>query len=104
MRSLKLGLMAMAVITAGLFAFTGFKTGNVKGVIDPSDGAVRAWAISTTDTARADITNGAFTIDVKEGTYNVVIEAVPPYKNLTKEGVQVSEGASVDLGVIKLEQ
>lgn len=96
--------MAMAITTAGLYAFTGFNTGNVKGLVDPTNGAVRAWAISTTDTASADIINGAFAIDVKAGTYNVVIEAVPPYKNLTKERVQVSENASVDLGVIKLEQ
>lgn len=99
-----MGLMAIAVATAGLFAFTTIKGGNIKGTVEPADAALKVWAISPSDTAQAEIANGAFSLDVKGGTYSVVIEAKPPYKNVTKDGVQVSEGAAVDLGVIKLEQ
>ena len=40
----------------------------------------------------------------QSGTYKVIVEANAPYKNASKEGVEVKEGEATDLGEIKLEQ
>jgi hypothetical protein len=97
--------LGIAAATAGLFAFTAIQTGSVKGTVSPADGAVRAWALSGTDTLKATIDKGAFEITgAKAGTYRIIIEAKPPYKNAAKDGVTVVDGQPTDIGEIKLEQ
>lgn len=105
MKNTKLALAVIAVTAAGLFAFKPFYAGTVKGTVSPTDAAVRAWALSATDTFRTNVSNGAFEIsNVKPGTYRVIVEANPPYKNAAKENVQVSEGGTTDVGEIRLEK
>ena len=105
MKKARLTLTALSIVAAGLFAFNVSTNGSVKATVSPADAAVRAWAISGTDTLKADIGNGAFEItDAKPGTYKVIVEANAPYKNASKEGVEVKEGEATDLGEIKLEQ
>lgn len=107
MKSIKSRLAAFGIVAAatGLFAFTAIQAGSVKGTVSPADGAVRAWALSGTDTLKATIDKGAFEITgAKAGTYRVIIEAKPPYKNAAKDGVTVVDGQPTDIGEIKLEQ
>lgn len=104
MKKMKLTVTAMAIATAGLFAFNSIQTASVKGTVTPAEGGVRAWALSATDTFRSAITNGTFDISgVKAGTYQIIIEAKAPYKNTSKEGVVVAEGQPTDIGEIKLD-
>jgi len=105
MKISKLSLAALGLAFAGVFAFKALVNGTVKGTVTPSDGAARAWIISATDTLKAPIDKGAFEIpDVKPGTYKVIIEAKPPYKNVAKDGVTVTDGQTSDVGEIKLSQ
>ncbi len=105
MKNTKLCLLAIAVTTAGLFAFKPFTTGTVKGTVAPPEGGVRAWVLSATDTFRADVSKGAFEIsNVKAGTYKLIVEAAPPYKNTAKDGIEVTDGGTTDVGEIKLSQ
>lgn len=105
MKSIKLSLVALSIATAGLFAFTSIQTGSIKGTVSPADGATRAWALSGTDTLKASIDKGAFEITgAKAGSYRLIIEAKPPYKNAAKDGVTVADGQPTDVGEIKLEQ
>lgn len=98
-------LAAVTVAAAGLFAFSNLRSGSIKGTVSPADGATRAWALSSTDTLRALIVNGAYEItDAKPGTYKVIIEAKPPYKNAAKDGITVNDGQPTDAGDIKLEK
>jgi hypothetical protein len=54
---------------------------------------------------RAPIINGSYEISgVKPGTYKIIIEAKPPYRNAAKDGVMVSDGQSSDAGEIRLEK
>jgi len=100
-----LKLAAIVVVAAGLFAFSSLKGGSIKGTVSPADGAARAWAESSTDTLKALVINGAYEItDAKPGTYNIIIEAKPPYKNAAKSGVTVNDGQATDAGEIKLEK
>jgi len=96
---------ALAVAAAGLFAFAHLKVGSIRGTITPADAGVRAWAESASDTLRAPIVNGAFEItDAKPGTYKVIIEAKPPYRNAAKDGIMVSDGQAADAGEIRIEK
>jgi hypothetical protein len=98
-------LAAVTFAAAGLFAFNSLRSGSIKGTVSPADGAVRAWAESSTDTLRAPIINGSYEIsDAKPGTYKLIIEAKPPYKNAAKDGINVTDGQSSDAGEIKLEK
>ena len=105
MKNAKMSMVALAIATAGLFAFNAVRTGSIKGTVNPADAAVRVWALSSTDTLKAEINKGTFEItDAKPGTYRVIIEAKPPYKNAAKDGVTVADGQATDIGEIKLEQ
>lgn len=100
-----LKLAAVTIAAAGLFAFSSLRSGSIKGTVSPADGASMAWAESSTDTLKAAIVSGVYEItDAKPGTYKVVIEAKPPYRNAAKDGITVSDGQAADAGEIKLEK
>ena len=104
MKKIKLALVAIGVASAGLFSFTVLETGSIKGVVTPAEGASAVWAISGKDTLKSDIQNGGFEITYARcGTYTLVVEAKPPYKNQAKENVTVAAGQVTELGEIKLE-
>jgi hypothetical protein len=95
----------VSAAAAGLFAFSSLRDGSIRGTVSPADGGVRAWAESYTDTLKAPIINGSYEIaGLKPGTYKVIIEAKPPYRNAAKDGVMVSDGQSSDAGEIRLEK
>jgi hypothetical protein len=105
MKTTKLALVALAISTAAFFSFNAIQTSSIKGTVTPADKAVRAWAVSPTDTLNADVENGTFEIkDVKAGTYAVIIEAQEPFSNTRKKDVVVTPDApNVDVGEIKLQ-
>lgn len=76
----------------------------IQGTIDPPEGAKRIWAVSGTDTVAIIPAPGSFIMDVKPGSWNLVVEAVLPYKNAQREGILVTEGQITDVGLIKLTQ
>jgi hypothetical protein len=105
MKKFKMTALAMGIATAGMFAFKGIDAGSIKGVVTPADGAKTAWALSSTDTLKAAISNGTFEIpNAKPGSYKLIIEANAPYKNTAKEGITVTDGQPTDVGEIKLEK
>jgi len=106
MKKIKTALVAFSIVTAGLFAFNSRPlTGSIRGSVSPADGASRVWAVSSSDTAAGNIQSGAFEIVVaKEGTYKVIVEAKPPYRNVAKDNITVMNGQSTDVGVINLER
>src|SRR6201996_3377698 len=98
-------LTILSVAAAGLFAFATLRDGAIRGTVTPPEGGVRAWAESATDTLKAPIVNGSYEISgAKPGTYKVIIEAKPPYRNAAKDGVMVNDGQSSDGGEIRLEK
>ena len=76
----------------------------IQGTIDPPEGARRIWAVSGKDTVSIIPSPGSFIIDVKPGSWRLVVEAVLPYKNAEREGVLVMDGQITDIGLIKLTQ
>jgi hypothetical protein len=105
MTTLKTGFVTLSIAAAGLLAFKNIDTGSIKGTVTPADGATKAWALSSSDTLKADIQSGSFEIiGAKAGTYRLIIEAKPPYKNTAKDNVTVTDGAPTNVGEIKLGQ
>lgn len=104
MKNIKTALVALAVSSGALFSFNALQTNSIKGTVTPADKAVRAWAMSPTDTLQADVQNGTFEIkDVKAGTYSVIIEAKEPYASTRKKDVVVAGEPITDVGEIKLQ-
>lgn len=107
MKNVKLKLAALTLATASIFAFSqvNMQAVSIKGTVSPAEGATKAWALSNSDTLKADIDKGSFEIpNVKPGTYQLIIEAKAPYKNTGKDGVTVEQGKPTDVGEIKLEK
>ena len=105
MKNTKFALIGAGIIAIAVSAFTHLQTSSIKGTVAPADKAVKAWALSSTDTLSAPVTNGSFEIqNVKAGDYSVVIEAQAPYANTRKKDVVVTDGQTTDVGEIKLQQ
>jgi len=103
MKNKKASFFSIIGIATSLFAFTTLQGGSIKGKVIPADGASQVWAISNADTLKAAISQGNFEITrAKAGTYKVYIDAIDPYKDVVKDGVQVNDGSTVDLGEIQL--
>ena len=56
------------------------------------------------DSSTSNIVNGAFSFDVKQGIYKVVIDAVEPYKDAVLENISVKDGQTVDVGEVVLQR
>ena len=98
-----LPVIVILFVAIAFFAFRSLPNGSVKGSVTPPDAAVRAWALSATDTFKATISGGVFEIaDAKPGTYRIIIEATKPYKSKAKEDVVIAEGVPTDIGIIEL--
>jgi hypothetical protein len=106
MKSTKLKMAALGVIAAiGLFAFSTFGTGTIKGTVSPTNSINNVLAISGNDTVKAIIHDDSFDfVGIKSGTYRLVIEAMAPYKNFVKDGVVVTDDKTTDVGVLTLQQ
>ena len=106
MKVAKLTSAIFAILVATvLLAFTLLPGGSVKGAINPINGGIKCWAISQTDTFQTNIINGAFEINnMKPGNYRIAIEAIPPYKNTVREGIDIRSGEVTDIGEIRLQQ
>lgn len=105
MKKYKAGMVALGIAMVGLFAFKNNYNGSIKGTIIPADGATKVWALSTADTLKSDVQSGSFEImNAKPGTYRIIVEAKPPYKNTAKDNVMVADGQPTNVGEIKLGQ
>ena len=95
------GIIAASV--AGLFAFTTNQS-SITGKVTPADGAQAVWAYGASDSTKGNISGGAFTIDVKPGTYRVVVDAKDPYKDVTLENLEVKQDQPLDVGEVVLQK
>jgi hypothetical protein len=87
-----------------LSAFIIPATSGIHGTISPADAAKKVWAVSTTgkDTVSVVPSSGAFSLDLKPGTWKILVEAAKPYKDAVVSNIIVEEGRYSDAGEIKL--
>jgi hypothetical protein len=98
------GLLFLLIIAIFLCsAFQPSWNSPVKGSVNPPNGGVRAWLMSKTDTVNAPVIEGTFMItNVKAGTYLLMIEGRPPYKDSYKQDILVVDGQPTDVGVVEM--
>jgi hypothetical protein len=105
MKKTTLGLTAAVALAMGLSAFTAHQTASIKATVIPADASGQVWAISGTDTVKAAFTSGSIAVmNLKTGTYKVVVAGDETYRQLVKENVAVQEGSVTDLGELTLEK
>lgn len=95
------GILATSI--AGILAFT-VSQSTITGKVTPADGATLVWAISGSDSTKAPISAGAFALQVKPGTYKILVDAKAPYKDVILENLEIKEGQPLDVGEIVLQQ
>lgn len=96
-----LGVILSVVLVS---AFVGKDRSGIQGAIDPPEGANKIWAVNGKDTVAIIPPPGTFILDVKPGTWKLVVEAVLPYKSVEKDNILVNEGQLTDVGLIRLER
>lgn len=84
-------------------SFSSLLTGTAGGSVNPPEAGLRAFLFSGKDTLSVNVANGNFQFTkVPSGTYQLLIEVTPPYRNAVKDGVRVLEGEFTNIGQIEL--
>ena len=96
-------ILLMLIVIFGFISGNYYKSG-LHGLIEPVDGARKVWAISGTDSFSTIPVVGKFAIDLKPGSWTVIVEAVSPLKNAMMDNVLVQENQSTDVGLITLRE
>ncbi len=94
----------LPVICLVILVMFGFKTrqtsSGIIGHVTPPEGASQVLAISTKDTFKTAINNGLIQITgIKPGTYRLYVTAKPPFKDVIKENIVVTD-VTTDVGEI----
>ena len=97
-------LYAVLVLLLLSFVSSRQNVSSISGIINPSDAAVRVWAISSSDSVSTVPVAGKFSVTVKEGIWNLLVEAASPYANATMSGITVIDGQPNDVGTIELKK
>lgn len=98
-------ISAVFFLTIPILVYAMVKTGTITGKIMPSAALKDVWALSAQDTVRALVMEGSFTIvNLKPGTYKVIINAVEPYWDVVRGGIVITGAQPVDMGEIRLEK
>jgi hypothetical protein len=94
-------LIGVIISIVLISSFASMDRSGIQGTIDPPEGARRIWAVSGKDTVSIIPPPGSFIMDVKPGTWKLVVEAVLPYKNAERESIVV-RWTNNRYGLIKL--
>ena len=93
------------LVILGFSAMKELAPASISGKITPVDAADAVWAIKEADTVKAAVSaEGAFQVEVKPGTWKLVVNAKAPYHNTEVKGVVVTTDKNTDVGEIKLEK
>ncbi len=95
-------LLLVVVITMSFYKSVG---GSVRGTVTPPEAGLKAFLFSGKDTVSANIVNGAYQFsNIAVGSYRLLVEAAPPYRNGIKDGIVVTEGNFTDAGQLELQK
>jgi hypothetical protein len=102
-KSYTFSFLLMVLMMSVISSFRSYWNSPVKGSVNPSNAAIRAWIFSRTDTLNSPVIQGNFMIsNVKPGNYTLMMEAKPPYRDSFKQDVLVVDGQPTDVGVIEM--
>ena len=75
----------------------------IKGKISPAEAAEIVWIMDSKDTLQTSIVDGSFSMQVKPETYRLVVNAKPPYSNVSLGNLEVKQYHALDVGEIILQ-
>lgn len=105
MKNTQLFFSLVVLIMFGLCAFGVRQTASIKATIIPASATGQAYAVSGADTASASFSNGVLSmLNIKAGTYRIIIRGDAPFREVIKENVTVQEGSIANLGEIRIEK
>lgn len=87
-----------------LHAFRLMQSSSISGKVIPPEGSEIVLAVSSRDSVRTTVINGAFVFTVKPGSWRITVVGKAPFKNAILEQVDVKEGQNTDVGEIRLQQ
>ena len=96
-------MMVLTVLVMAGIAFLNPKTAIV-GRVNPTDGAETVWLMGERDSLKTGVSDGQFYFDVKPGAYKLMVQARPPYKDVTLDNLVVKQEEILDVGEIILKQ
>ena len=97
----------MAYVVIGTWAFSGKgkdASSMITGRISPADGVDAVMVISGKDTTKSATNTGLFSVEVKPGVHQLIVDAKSPYKDVFMDNLTVTENEVLDLGEITLKQ
>ena len=103
MKKLVTGMIIVGLIGMMAWTFAGTKT-VILGKVNPPDGAELVWVLGEKDSLKSGISSGQFYFDVKPGKYKLLVDALPPYKDVLLENLVVAQDETIDVGEIILKQ
>ncbi|MEP7111613.1 MAG: hypothetical protein ABI760_26695 [Ferruginibacter sp.] len=96
---------AAGLVVLGFVAMKEIAPATISGKISPAEAADAVWAIKETDSVKATVSSeGTFQVEVKPGTWKLVVSAKAPYRNAEVNQVIVTDDNNTDAGEIKLEK
>jgi hypothetical protein len=81
-----------------------FQSTFIKGKISPAEAAKVVWIMDSKDTLATSIIDGSFSMKVRPETYKLVVNAKPPYGNVSLDNLEVKQYHALDVGEIILQQ
>jgi len=106
MKNYKLVFWAIALLALALLVFARtIPAGSVIGSVIPRGSATQVWLFSGSDTIRTSVQSDIFEIpNAKAGSYTLVVDPSPTYKQSIKTSVLVRDGEITNVGEIIMEQ
>ena len=98
---IKIISLALLVLLSAFVVIQNFMSG-IHGIVTPVHAVKKVWAINGKDSMATIPSSGNFSFELKPGNWNVHVEAISPYKDVTLENIVVKEGSYTDAGEIKL--
>ena len=110
MRKIILTGAITSVLIGSLFPYNAQRPSEIRiqtsitGKISPADGADVVWIVSRTDSVKAGVVAGSFAVQVKPGTYKLIVDAKDPYKDIQLDNLEVKQNQTFDVGEIILQK
>ena len=105
---MKKTILSMCVAGMAVIGFSSMREvapPTISGKVTPAEGAEAVLAIKDADTVRTTVgTDGAFQLEVKPGTWKLVVSAKEPYKNAEVSSLEATDDKNTDAGEIKLDK
>ena len=105
MKKIIAAICISGMVIMGLSSMTEIPASGISGKVTPAEGVDAVWAIKDLDSVKTTMgTEGTFNLEVKPGTYKLIVAAKAPYRNAEIKELVVTADNTTDAGEIKLDK